>query len=133
MGLYDRFVLPVLLECTCGSRPIAYQRRKVVPQAKGRVLEVGMGSGLNLPYYDAGQVERVFGLDPAGHLLAKAERAWQHRLNPLWRRIGGGCNLDRDMPTLIGKAGFRIERLESMYLPKTPRFAGFNVWGTAAP
>jgi SAM-dependent methyltransferase len=57
---------------------------------------------------------------------------WQKRLNPLWRRIGGGCNLDRPIPTLIERAGFAIADLETMYLPGTPRFAGFIYWGSAA-
>jgi len=62
-----------------------------------------------------------------------AVRRWQQRLNPLWGRIGGGCNLDRDIPALIEAAGFRMDSLQSGYLPDTPRFAGFNYWGTAVP
>ena len=68
-----------------------------------------------------------------GRAPDEAVRRWQHRLNPLWKRIGGGCNLDRDIPGLIEAAGFRIETLESLYLPRAPRFAGFNTWGSARP
>jgi hypothetical protein len=58
-------------------------------------------------------------------------RKWQDRINPLWRRIAGGCNLNRDIPALLGEGGFAVDNLERMYLPKTPRFAGFNYWGSA--
>ncbi len=205
MGFYDRHILPKVLNWSCGTKPVRRQRQKVVPLAEGRVLEVGIGSGLNLPYYDPTKVERVIGLDPAEEMLTYARRKsghlpftveylalegeriplerksvdtvlvtytlctipdaiaalevmrqvlkpggrlifcehgrapdaavrrWQHRLNPLWNRIGGGCNLDRDIPALIEAAGFHIDSLDTMYLPHTPRFAGFNYWGSALP
>ena len=63
----------------------------------------------------------------------EAVRRWQDRLNPLWGWFGGGCNLNRDIPALIEAAGFGIDKLETMYLPSTPRFAGFNYWGSARP
>ena len=47
MGLYDTYVLPKLLKCACGSKPIRYQRQKVVPMASGTVLEIGLGEGAN--------------------------------------------------------------------------------------
>lgn len=205
MSLYHRHILPRCIDWTCGGAEVQRQREKVVPLASGRVLEVGVGSGLNLPFYDPAKVERVYGLDPAPEMLAMARRRsrdlpfaveyldaggedialeresvdtvlvtftlctipdpaaalermrhvlrpggrlvfsehgraphesvrrWQHRLNPLWRRIGGGCTLDRDIPALIRSAGFRIDTLDTMYLPRTPRFAGFTYWGTARP
>ncbi len=205
MGFYDRYILPRVLNLTCGSKVVRAQREKVVPLAEGRVLEIGIGSGLNLPHYDAAKVERVIGVDPAEEMLAYARRRsaalpfpvehlrlegaciplesgsvdtvvvtytlctipepiaaleamaralkpggrlifcehgrapdaavrrWQGRLNPVWNRIGGGCHLDRDIPGLIEAAGFRVEDLSTMYLPKTPRFVGFNYWGTARP
>ncbi len=205
MRFYDRHILPRVLNWTCGSEPIQQQRKKVVPLAEGRVLEIGIGSGLNLPFYDAGKIEHIVGLDPAEEMLRYARRRsenlpftveyltldgeqipldresvdtvlvtytlctipdvvsalegmrrvlkrsgrlifcehgrapdegvqrWQHRLNPIWRRIGGGCNLDRNIPALVEKSGFSIDNLNSAYLPKTPRFAGFNYWGTAKP
>ena len=78
-------------------------------------------------------------LKPGGRLLfcehGRAPDAgvarWQDRINPYWRRVFGGCNLNRDIPALLDRAGFRIDRLQTMYLPRTPRFAGFNYWGAA--
>jgi ubiquinone/menaquinone biosynthesis C-methylase UbiE len=205
MSFYGRHVLPRLLNCACGVKPIREQRQKVVPHARGRVLEIGIGSGLNLPYYDPAKVERVIGLDPAEEMLRFAKRKsgtlpfpveylalegeripleresvdtvlvtytlctipdalkalggmrrvlkpggqlifcehgkapdesvrrWQDRLNPFWGRFSGGCNLNRDIPALIEAAGFRVEGLESAYLPGAPRFAAFNYWGSAVP
>lgn len=203
MGFYDRHILPKLLNLSCGATVVQQQRRKIVPLAEGCVLEIGIGSGLNLPFYDPNRVQRLIGLEPAEEMLTYARRTaeqvpfeveflvlegaqipleagsvdtvlvtytlctipdapaaldamrrvlkpggrlifcehgrapdeavrrWQGRLNPLWKRIGGGCNLDRDIPALLEAAGFHIEALESMYLPRVPRFAGFNYWGSA--
>ncbi len=74
MGLYRQFVLPHLVHLACGLKPVMRQREKVVPLARGCVLEVGIGSGLNLPYYDAGKVSRLIGLDPALEMTRKAAR-----------------------------------------------------------
>ena len=204
MGFYDRHILPRLLNVAMSAKPISYQRRKVVPRAQGRVLEVGFGAGHNLPYYDAAQVERIWALEPSAEMRARAgERAaasniplefiglssekipleneaadtvlvtytlctipdviaalgemrrvmkptgrmifcehgeapdesvrrWQRRITPAWKLIGGGCHVGRQIPKLIADAGFRIEDIETMYLPGTPRFAGFNYWGSAS-
>jgi ubiquinone/menaquinone biosynthesis C-methylase UbiE len=204
MGFYDRHILPRLLNSAMSAKPITYQRRKVVPRAEGRVLEVGFGAGHNLPFYDPAKVKNIWALEPAAEMRARAgERAaatsipieflglpgeqiplenaaadtvlitytmcsipdvskalgemrrvlkpgghmlfcehgeapdpgvlrWQHRLTPIWRRIGGGCHLDRPIPKLIREAGFAIDDIETMYLPGTPRFAGFNYWGSAS-
>jgi ubiquinone/menaquinone biosynthesis C-methylase UbiE len=59
-------------------------------------------------------------------------KKWQDRLTPVWKKIGGGCHLGRPIPKLIHDSGFVVESMETMYLPGTPRFAGFNYWGTAA-
>lgn len=74
MSLYEDRILPVLLDCACGMKAVNRERAKVVPLAQGRVLEVGVGSGLNFPLYDRSQVERVIGVDPAEPMLARARR-----------------------------------------------------------
>jgi ubiquinone/menaquinone biosynthesis C-methylase UbiE len=204
MGLYSRYILPRVIHFACGLKPNMRQREKVVPNARGRVLEVGIGSGLNLPFYDHAKVTKVWGLDPAPEMIRIAERAarslpfevefiglpgneiplednsvdtvvvtytlctipdaiaalrqmsrvlrpdgelvfcehgaapdasvrrWQDRLNPIWNRVGGGCNLNRPIPGLIDAGGFRIRKLDTMYIPGW-RPASFNYWGTAVP
>ena len=203
MNPYDRYILPYLIDLACSTRPHAKQRQKVVPQATGRVLEVGMGSGLNLQFYNPSQVEFVWGLEPSLGMRHRAEQrvreapfeirwldlpgeeipledesadtivvtytlcsipdvnaalmqmrrvlrpggkllfvehglapdpkvqTWQHRINPTWKVIAGGCHLNRDMPSLLRHAGFALQELETMYLPGTPKFAGFEYWGVA--
>jgi len=203
MGFYDKHILPRFINCACGTKPVMKQREKVVPQASGTVLEIGIGTGLNLPYYDPAKVERLIGLDPseaswklagerAAHLDFDVEfiglpgeqipldddsvdtvlvtfslctipdpvsalhgmgrvlrpggnlvfcehgcapdpsvRKWQDRLDPLWGKIAGGCHLNRNIPELLGEGGFRVSEINAAYLPGTPRFAGYNFWGTA--
>ena len=203
MGFYNHFILPRLLDSAMSAKPIAYQRKKVVPRAEGRVLEIGFGSGHNLPYYDAGKVERIWALEPATEMRARAAdrvskspiplefldlpsetipldsesadtilitytmctipdvmkalgemrrvlktsgrmifcehgeapdedvKRWQRRITPVWKAIGGGCHVGRPIPKLVREAGFTIADMETMYLPSTPRFAGFNYWGSA--
>ena len=72
-GWYDRHVLPYVLDLACGLKPVRQQREKVVPLARGRVLEIGIGTGLNLAYYDKAKVQKIVGLDPAleMHRLAR--------------------------------------------------------------
>jgi ubiquinone/menaquinone biosynthesis C-methylase UbiE len=204
MRLYDRYVLPRIVHHTCSTNSLTRQRMKIVPLAEGRVLEVGIGSGLNFPFYDAAKVTRVWGLDPSKELVGVATeeakavpfdvdfmyggaediplesrsvdtvvmtyslcsipqsvpslremarvlkdggrllfcehglapdaavQRWQRWINPVWRRLGGGCHLNRDIPRLIEEAGFRIEGMETMYLPGW-RWANFNYWGSAVP
>ena len=204
MSFYDKYVLPRFINCACGTKPIMKQREKVVPLARGTVLEIGIGTGLNLPYYDANVVDRVIGLDPskeswklagerAAHLDFEVEFIglpgeeipldnasvdtvlvtfalctipdpiaalrgmsrvlrrggslvfcehgkapdsdvckWQDRVNPYWRGLAGGCNLNRDIPELLAAAGFQVSELQTGYLPGTPKFAGYNYWGSAA-
>lgn len=204
-SLYERYVLPRLIGCACGGRPITRQRKKIVPRATGRVLEIGIGGGLNLPFYDPARVESVTGVDPSAELRAMAEGAprakglsvsiqggagenlpfadrafdtvlatytlcsvnavervlaearrvlkpggallfcehglspdgdvarWQRRLDPLWKAIAGNCHLSRPVAKTIAANGFAIVDVDTMYLPKTPRFAGWNEWGSARP
>ena len=70
---YERHVLPYLTDLACGVKPIRRQRRKVVPLARGRVLEIGIGTGLNLEHYDKARVDKIVGVDPAleMHRLAR--------------------------------------------------------------
>lgn len=204
MGFYQKHVLPRLIHLSCGVKPVRRQREKIVPRAKGRVLEIGIGSGLNLPFYGADNIDKLWGLDPSTELLAYAERAardvrfdvelipgsaeniplddasadtvlvtyslctipdpiralqdvhrvlrpdgtllfcehglspdgrvhrWQDRLTPVWAKIGGGCHLNRPIPRLIEQGGFKIDELETMYLPG-PKPMTFNYWGAARP
>lgn len=62
---YERNVLPYLIDLACGTRPTRKQRLKVIPLAQGRVLEVGIGTGLNMPFYDKARVRSIVGVDPA--------------------------------------------------------------------
>ena len=74
-SLYDRYILPRFLACACSSPGIMRQRAKVVPLATGRVLELGIGMGLNLGLYDSSQVTEVIGVDPAVALRQMAMAA----------------------------------------------------------
>jgi ubiquinone/menaquinone biosynthesis C-methylase UbiE len=74
MGFYSRYILPTVISCGCSMPPITQLRRTVVPQAQGVVLELGMGSGLNLRLYDPAKVSQVYGLEPEAAMLAKAQR-----------------------------------------------------------
>lgn len=73
MGIYAKYVLPKLMHLACGTRSTMRQRKQVVPLATGRVLEIGAGSGLNLPFYDPRKVERLWALDPSPELWAMAK------------------------------------------------------------
>jgi SAM-dependent methyltransferase len=80
-------------------------------------------------------------LRPGGRLLFcehgrapdETVRRSQARIEPIWKVIGGGCHLTRDIPAMVGGGGFTIETLQTMYLPGTPQWAGFNYWGSARP
>ena len=202
MGIYQRYLLPRIVNFACGLRPMMKQREKIVPLAEGRVLEIGIGSGLNLPFYSPGRVKHLWGLDPSQEMWALSHgkagtfdlsvefieasaehiplddgsvdtvlstytlctipdvnsaleevrrvlsadgsllfcehgqapdeqvRRWQSRVNPLWKRIGGGCNLNRPISQLLEQAGFIVREMNTMYLPGW-KPASFNYWGTA--
>jgi ubiquinone/menaquinone biosynthesis C-methylase UbiE len=74
MGFYARYILPTFLDLAMRQPPIMRQRAKVVPRAAGRVLEVGIGSGLNISFYDQAKIEKVWGLDPSLELQKMARR-----------------------------------------------------------
>jgi len=202
MGLYNKHVLPKVINWVCKQKPARKQREKIIPLAVGNVLEIGIGSGLNIPLYDKNNVKHLTAIDPSielwsqnnidfkdlsfdvdyikafaedipvdsnsfdsivitytmcsipdvvtafdeirrvlkkdGQLLFcehgkapdKAVQKWQNNINPLWKRVGGGCNLNRDIPAIIRDNGFKINKMETMYIPGW-RPASFNYWGSA--
>jgi len=203
-GFYTRNIAPYLVHGACALGIITEQRRKVVPLATGNIVEIGIGSGLNIPHYDASKVKSVIGIDPdpkmyeigqsrrknanfelevlqesaedmpldnasidtvlvtyslcsipapdkalseirrvlkpQGQLLfcehgrsTSARTAiWQDRLNPIWNRVAGGCNINRNMADLISDAGFNISELENYSLTGTPGIVGFHYRGSAS-
>lgn len=203
MSFYERRILPRVINLACGTTLIARQRQKLIPLAQGVVLEIGFGSGLNLPFYDRERVRRLLGVEPSEELREMSRRnaddllplefigrcgeaipladksvdtvvstytlctipdvetalgevrrvlkpngvllfsehgrapdpgvcRWQDRLNPLWKPLAGGCNLNRDVPRLLQAAGFKLDQLEQGYLPG-PRLMTFNSAGSARP
>jgi len=65
MSFYEKRILPKMIHCACGMKPTMKQREKVVPHAEGRVLEIGIGSGLNLSFYQKDRVTSLVGIDPS--------------------------------------------------------------------
>ena len=203
MSFWADRILPTLVEKACRSTKIQDERKRWIPRAHGEVLEVGIGSGLNLPFYDSVRVAKVTGIDPSLPLLARAraripnapvevelveataERlpcpartfdsavvtyalcsiddplralaeirrvlrpegellfvehglapdartaGWQRRLTPLWRRVGGGCRLDRDIAALLEAANLRAD-LTAAYTDGT-RWLSYTYQGSARP
>jgi ubiquinone/menaquinone biosynthesis C-methylase UbiE len=203
MGFYQDQVVPVLINMAMRQKNLAAYRGRVVPAAEGRVLEIGIGSGLNLPFYSR-NVRHVIGIDPSPKLLSMARQAerphsgpvgfvqgsaeeipvesatidtvvttwtlcsipdvrralrdmhrvlrpggrllfvehgrapdpnvvwWQDRLTPVWKRVGGGCHLNRAIRILIEGAGFRFDRVETGYMPG-PKPMTFMYEGSARP
>jgi ubiquinone/menaquinone biosynthesis C-methylase UbiE len=202
MGFYDDFILPRLIDLAMRNKQLLPFRERVIGAAEGRVLEVGVGSGRNLPFYrspaneilalepspklvamargaahsavpvkfleasaenvplDDGAIDTVVTtwtlcsipqaatalaemrrvLQPGGKLLfaehglapSASVRWWQDRLTPPWRCISGGCHLNRPIRSMIEDAGFRIERIETGYIPG-PRPMTFMYEGSARP
>ena len=203
MGAYERFVLPHLLALAMRSAVLVPFRKRVGSAASGRVLEIGVGPGLNLPFYGP-DVREVIGIDPLLPLLRMAQarglgtrfpvelvealseqlpidsksidtavttwtmcsvrdpasalrevarvlrpggtllfvehgrapdarvRWWQDALTPTWRRVAGGCHLNRPIEALISQAGFRTEGLHAAYVPGPKPFA-YMYEGSARP
>ena len=73
MSLYDKYVLPKLLDCCCSMEGFQKKRAQIVPMAYGRVLEIGIGSGLNFDFYDFDKVTEIIGVDPAVSSVAIAK------------------------------------------------------------
>ena len=74
MGWYEEHVLPRFINLACSTKPTRKQREKIVPLARGDVLEVGIGSGLNLPYYDQDKIRKIWGLEPSEGMRRLAEK-----------------------------------------------------------
>ena len=74
MNPYERYVLPKMIDLACGSGGVMKARSRVVPQAIGDVLEIGIGSGLNLQFYDSKMVSSIVGVDPAAQMQALARQ-----------------------------------------------------------
>ncbi len=202
--MLSEYLLPRITDLCCSYGSIMAQRQKIVPLARGRVLEIGVGSGLNLRFYDPKKVERVFALDPSDGMLKLArERTgslpfevdllrsgaeqipleddsvdsilttftmcsidelplalremrrvlrpggtmfycehglapdpkvarWQRRLNPTWKRLAGGCNLNRDIPGLIAGGGFALQQESREYISRF-KLASYVYRGIARP
>ncbi|MDQ7020200.1 MAG: class I SAM-dependent methyltransferase [Robiginitomaculum sp.] len=205
MSFYNRHIMPRLVNLACSSGQMKKIRAKTVPLAEGRVLEIGFGSGHNLPFLNPEKIEHYWALEPdeqirklaqkrmqdtslspeflgleaeaipleddsadtvlitftmctiplvekalgemrrvlkpGGRLLFAEHGAapdenvarWQSRIEPVWKRIGGGCHLTRKPLQLLENNGFSLESSESLYVPKAPRFAGFVTSGIAKP
>jgi ubiquinone/menaquinone biosynthesis C-methylase UbiE len=201
MGFYQNQIVPFLIDLAMRQKNLVAYRNRVVSAAQGRVLEIGIGSGLNLPFYSQ-NVARVIGLDPSPKLLSMARRSggmysgrcefiegsaeaiplqnesvdtvvttwtlcsipdahcalremhrvlkpggrllfvehgrapdqsvrwWQDRLTPMWKRLGGGCHLNRAIKDLIEGAGFQFDRVETGYMPG-PKPMAFMYEGSA--
>lgn len=74
MSFYDDKILPHVIDCVCGLGQIMKQRSLLVPRAHGRVLEIGIGTGLNLEFYDSSRVQHICGVDPATGMHALAQK-----------------------------------------------------------
>ncbi len=203
MSFYEQHILPHVIDFACGDDIIMSERESLLADAEGRVLEVGMGSGLNLRYYNPDKVDFVWGLEPSEGMRKKAQKnldrspvgvewlglpgeeipldnnsadtivltftlctipdwqqalaqmrrvlkpggkllfcehgaapdasvlKWQNRVNPLWKKMAGGCHLNRPIAKYLEDSGFNISQLDMDYMPKTPRFVGFRYRGLA--
>src|SRR5262245_19392495 len=103
MGFYEEWILPALIDLSMRNKRLRPYRERVAGAAEGRVLDVGIGSGLNLPFY-AGQAREIFGLDPSPRLLARAQRQTQHMEIPFHLLEGSAERIplaDRSMDTIV--------------------------------
>jgi hypothetical protein len=88
MHFYDEHILPHLINLACSNKPTQKQRAKIVPLAAGDVLEIGFGSGLNLPFYDSSKVRKIWGLEPSAGMRKKMSNSSTCRAKKFhWKRI----------------------------------------------
>lgn len=73
-AFYDKNILPRLLNWACGQGPIQKQRQILIPKAKGKILEIGAGSGLNLPFYNTETVENISAIEPSEALRKMCQK-----------------------------------------------------------
>lgn len=83
MSFYSRYVGPKLVSCLCAMDDITAERERVIPLASGVVLEIGMGPGLNLPFYNPLSVTKVIGVDPNDAFLHLGEARHRNSCVPL--------------------------------------------------
>lgn len=88
--LYERFFLPRLLDCACSTKPFRKQRQKIIPLAKGDVVEIGIGSGHNLPFYDQSKVNKLIGIDPDEYVWGKSKKKRAQFHKPIERLVLSG-------------------------------------------
>ena len=89
-SLYERYCLPHLINLACGASQIQDQRKRIIPLAYGRVAEFGIGTGLNLPYYNPEQVDRIWGVEPSPGMYEKARKILSRCLIPVdWLNVSG--------------------------------------------
>jgi ubiquinone/menaquinone biosynthesis C-methylase UbiE len=103
MGLYQDWVVPSLIDLSMRNKRLRPYRERVAGAAEGRVLDVGIGSGLNLPFYGQ-RAREVLGLDPSPRLLARAQDAARHTQVPVHLLEGSAERIplaDRSMDTVV--------------------------------
>ena len=92
-SFYDRHVSPRLVHSGCSVEEFATMRKRMVPRARGVVVEVGFGSGLNLPYYDPRGVDLLIGIEPDAAMIELAQEALDKTAFPAELRQGVGEKL----------------------------------------
>ncbi len=93
MSFYREYILPGIVNHLCSSSPITRQREKIVRQATGRVLEIGVGSGLNFPFYDHRKVSLLIGLEPSLKMISMAEKRAQRRMDRVSFLDASACQI----------------------------------------